>query len=215
MSSQAARTEGRSPYWGVPVARAIPALVVGMFLAFSLNHSAQVGLFVFGAYAVVSGVLVLLLSPRYVAVRVTRRLFVAQGIVGVVVGVLALVFNQGGVPYFLYLVTLFAALTGFLELYAGLRSRPRRTVVDRGSRDGAADERETDALASKDWLAVGGFTAVLALVFLVLPLDIVTAVGLFGGYAVILAIFLVIGGLSLRWGQHVDHTAPLNQETIS
>lgn len=213
MSSQAVR---RSPYWGVPVARAVPALVVGLFLAFSLNHSSQVGLFVFGMYAIVSGLLVALLSPRFVAVRLTRRLFVAQGVISVLVGALALVFNEGGVPYFLYLVTLFGALTGALEIYAGLRSRmPRESGSARDDAARGGDSRAVDAAAAKDWLAVGGFTAVLALVFLIIPLDIVTAVGLFGGYAVILAIFLVIGGLSLRWGPHVEHAAPLSQETTS
>ncbi|RFA23422.1 hypothetical protein [Subtercola boreus] len=214
MSNQAVPTDGRSPYWGVPVARAVPALIVGVFLAFSLNHSSQVGLFVFGSYAITAGLLVALLSARFVGVRVTRRLFVAQGVVGVVLGGLALVFNEGGVPYFLYTVTLFGALTGFLELYAGLRSRAAGATSASRVVDANAP-RVVDALAAKDWLAVGGFTAVLALVFLIIPLDIVTAVGLFGGYAVILAIFLLIGGFSLRWGHHVDHTAPLSQETIS
>lgn len=207
VSSQAVRADGRSPYWGVPVARAIPAFVVAAYLTFSANHSPQVGLFVFGSYAIVSGLIVTVLSVRFVAVRVTRSLFVAQGVIGIIVGVLAVVFNQGGIPYFLYLVTLFAALTGFLELYAGLRSRSGSTSDDA--------PRALDALAAKDWLAVGGFTAVLALVFLIIPLDIVTAVGLFGGYAVILALFLVIGGLSLRWGSHAKHITPLSQETTS
>jgi hypothetical protein len=40
---------------------------------------------------------------------------------------------------------------------------------------------------------------VLAIVFLLLPPDAVTAVGLLGGYLVILGVYLVIGGLSLKW----------------
>ena len=35
--------------------------------------------------------------------------------------------------------------------------------------------------------------------FLLLPPDSVTAVGLLGGYLVILGVYLVIGGFSLKW----------------
>ena len=55
------------------------------------------------------------------------------------------------------------------------------------------------ASAARDSIAVGGFTAVLAIVFLVFPLDAVTAVGLLGGYFVIVGVYFVIGGFSLKW----------------
>lgn len=195
---------GRSPYWGVPVARAIPAFVVAAYLTFTENHSPQVGLFVFGAYAVIESLFVAVLSARFVTGRVTRRMFVAQGVVGFIIGVVALVFNAGGTPFFLYTVTLFAALTGFLELYSGVRARSSR-----------ASDSAIDKLAAKDWIAAGAFTALLALVFLIIPLDVVTAVGLFGAYAVMLGIYLVIGGLSLRWGPTPATPASLSQETTS
>ena len=46
---------------------------------------------------------------------------------------------------------------------------------------------------------MGAFTALLALVYLVLPLDPVSAVGVLGGYFVIVGVYLVIGGFSLKW----------------
>ncbi|MEF2976360.1 hypothetical protein [Subtercola sp. YIM 133946] len=226
MSVEQGPLEGRSPYWGAPIARAIPAFVVAAYLTFTENHSSQVGLFVFGAYAVVASVFVAALSARYVEVPATRRLFIAQGVIGFVFGVVALVFNSGGTPFFLYIVTLFAALTGILELYCGLRSRSARASVaagaalraDAGRQDAGrrgADRVAVDRLAAKDWIAVGAFTALLALVFLIIPLDVVTAVGLFGGYAVIVGIYLVIGGLSLRWGASPAASTSLSQETTS
>jgi uncharacterized membrane protein HdeD (DUF308 family) len=153
---------------------------------------------------VVVSIFVAVLSARYVAGRVTRRLFIAQGVIGFVLGVVAFIFNAGGIPFFLYIVTLFAALTGFLELYSGLRSRSSKAA------DAAADR-----LPAKDWIAAGAFTALLALVFLIIPLDVVTAVGLFGGYAVMLGIYLVIGGFSLRWGPSPASSTSLSQETTS
>ena len=89
-------------------------------------------------------------------------------------------------------------------MYSGLRSRSLRAV------DAASDRP-----AAKDWIAVGDFTALLALVFLIIPLDVVTAVGLFGGYAVMVGIYLVIGGLSLRWGPSPAAPTSLSQETTS
>ena len=214
MNVEPQHTEGRSPYWGVPIARAIPAFVVAAYLTFTENHSSQVGLFVFGSYAVVASIFVALLSARYVTDRVTRRMFVAQGFIGLVLGLLALVFNGGGIPFFLYIVTVFGALTGFLELYSGLRTRWRANTAAATARPGSADA-VADRLAAKDWIAAGAFTALLALVFLVVPLDIVTAVGLFGGYAVMLGIYLVIAGLSLRWGSSPASSTSLSQETTS
>ncbi|MCU1478999.1 MAG: hypothetical protein JWQ64_3692 [Subtercola sp.] len=204
MNVEPQQTEGRSPYWGVPIARAIPAFVVAAYLTFTENHSSQIGLFVFGSYAVVVSIFVAVLSARYVAGRVTRRLFIAQGVIGFVLGVVAFIFNAGGTPFFLYIVTLFAALTGFLELYSGLRSRSSK-----------ASDAAPDRLPAKEWIAVGAFTALLALVFLIIPLDVVTAVGLFGGYAVMLGIYLVIGGFSLRWGPSPASSTSLSQETTS
>lgn len=173
-----------SGYWAVPVARAVVALVAAGVVTFTANHSATFGLVVFGAYAILEGLLVGILSLRTVADRTVRRLFVAQGVIGLIAGVLALALSSSGLGLFLYLVSVWAALTGFLELYCGLRSR---------SKDAAA----------RDWIIVGAFTAVLAIVFLLIPSDSVLAVGLFGAYAVIVGVYLAIGGFSLKWaGQH-------------
>jgi uncharacterized membrane protein HdeD (DUF308 family) len=77
-------------------------------------------------------------------------------------------------------VAVWAAVTGILELLAGLRLRGRTA-------------------AARDWIAAGALTALLALVFVLLPLDPVTAVGLLGAYLVVLGVLLLIGGFSLKW----------------
>ena len=181
-------TQKSSGYWTVPVARAVVALVAAAVVTFSANHSATFGLLVFGAYAAVEGLLVGILSLRTVADRTVRRLFVLHGVVGVIAGVLALALSGSGLGLFLYLVSVWAALTGFIELYCGVRGR---------SKDPSA----------RDWMIVGGFTAVLAIVFLLIPSDSVLAVGLFGAYAVIVGVYLGIGGFSLKWAaQHASAT---------
>ncbi len=180
-------TASRSPYWGVPVARAIPALIVGLVLTFMPNHSSQIGLFAFGAFSLVSGVLIAGLSLRTMPRSTSRSLFVLQGMVMLVAGVLALALNSFPLAFLFYLVSVSSAIAAMLELYSGIRSR--------GSNPSA-----------KDWIVVGAATGVLALVFLLLPLTAVVAVGLLGAYGVMLGMFLLIAGLSLRWGTTTNPT---------
>lgn len=170
----------RTQYWVVPVIRGLLAAVAAVVITFSPNHSPEFGSLVFGVWAVVSGLVVGALSLRLVTARGIRSLFAINAVVTVVAGLLALTVPGGGLPFLLYLVSVWAAVTGFVELFAGLRARG--TVA-----------------AARDWIAVGGLTALLAIVFLLLPPDAVTAVGLLGGYLVIVGVYLIIGGFSLKW----------------
>ena len=169
-----------SRYWVVPAVRAVIALIAAVVVTFTQGaHTPVFGLVVFGCFAIADGiataVLTFVLGPR----SLTRTLFVIQGAIGVVAGVLALTLASSGLGLFLYLVTVWGALTGFLELYSGLRDRGR------------------DA-AARDWLVTGALTAVLALVLLLVPADALLAVGLFGAWAVIVGVFQGIGAVSLR-----------------
>lgn len=160
--------------------RAVLALIPAAVITFNSDHSPAFGLVVFGAFAVVNGILLSALSWRTLADSRARTLFLVQGIVGVVLGALALIFNGGGLGYFLYLVSVWAAVTGFLELYSGTRARGK-------------------SASARDWMSMGALTAILALVFLILPPHAVVSVGLLGAYFVILGVYLVIAALSLKW----------------
>ncbi|HEY5222536.1 MAG TPA: DUF308 domain-containing protein [Microbacteriaceae bacterium] len=172
----------RDRYWLVPLGRAIAALIVGAVITFNANHSAVTGLTVFGAFALVSGVITGA-GALALADRVVRPLFLAQGIFGVVAGAVALALglSGAGLGVLLFVVSVWSALTGFSELYCGLRVRGK-------------------LVAGRDWLVIGVLTAVLAIVFLLIPADAVLAVGLFGAYAVVIGVYLAIGAFSLKWG---------------
>jgi uncharacterized membrane protein HdeD (DUF308 family) len=167
--------------------------VAGIVITFNGNHSPRLGFVVLGVFAIVTGVLVAVLSWRMLADRVVRPLFVVLGAIGLLAGILALSLQATGLGMYLYLVSVWAALTGFIELYCGIRTRSKGGV------------------ASRDWIAVGVLTAALALVFLLIPPDAVLAVGLFGAYAVVLGVYLGIGGFSLKWG--TQHPAAEQQTT--
>ena len=167
-------------YWVVPVVRAVIALIVAAAITFTRDsHTSEFGLIVFGIFAVVEGAAVGLLSLRTVADPFTRIVFVVQGAIGLLAGLLALTLATSGLGLYLFLVSVWAALTGFLELYSGLRNR---------SKDAAA----------RDWLVIGALTAILAVVFLLIPSDAVLAIGLFGAWAVISGVFQAISGASLK-----------------
>lgn len=185
-NAQAASANGRryrgERYWTVPIARAAIAVVPAAVITFNRDHSAAFGLLTFGAFALASGILLAVLSTLTLADVRARRLFLLQGIVGIVAGALALAFHAGGLGFFLYLVSVWGAVTGFLELYSGSRVRGRLSVA-------------------KDWMLVGALTAALALLFLLLPPNAVVSVGLLGAYLAVLGMYLVIAGLSLKWAK--------------
>ena len=184
-------------YWSVAVGRALIAVIPAAIITFNRDHSAQLGLIVFGAFALASGLLLVLAGPRSLTVTTDRNLFLIHGIASMIAGALALGFHASGHGFFLFVVSVWGAVTGFLEIYAGIRVRKR-------------------AVPAKDWLFTGIGTAILALLLLLLPPNPVVSVGLFGAYLVFLAVFLPIAGLSLKWDPTRErrstpaNTAPTN-----
>lgn len=178
-SDSAAAIQVSNSYWLVPVLRAVPALAVGLIITFTEDHSARVGLIAFGAFALTSGLITIVGSLRLLLDRVLRGVFLAQGAIAAAAGIAAISLWATGIGVLLLIVTLFTALTGVLELYAGLRSR--------------------GITPARDWFTVGGYTAIAAVVFVLIPSDSVLATGLIGVYGMILGVFLVIAGLSLKW----------------
>ena len=199
----------RAAYWPIPVARAIPAAVVAIVITFSADHSATLGLLAFGGFAIASGAVIAVLAWRRMAGSGVRAYLVAQGLVSIALGGLALALPRG-VPSLFLVVTVWAALTGALELYSGLRARRQH-------------------VASGDLLTVGAITAAAAIVFVLIPPEFaqqftgpdgvermldsaVVAVGLLGAYAAIIAVFLVIAGLSAKWG--TQKAAPAASDAV-
>lgn len=195
----------RAAYWPLPLARALPAAVLAVVITFSADHSATLGLTAFGVFAIVTGIVVAALASLRLPVG-TRAIFVTHGVVSAVLGTLALALHSGGVTSLFLVVSVWAAITGALEIYSGLRARRRH-------------------VASADWTTTGVLTAVLALVFVLIPPEFaqsftgpdgvarvldsaVVAVGLLGAYAAIIAVYLVIAGFSAKWGTQKATPAP-------
>ncbi|WP_411722299.1 hypothetical protein [Mycetocola sp.] len=204
--------QSRSRYWLVPIARAAVAAVAAVVITFSQNHSATLGLTVFGAFAVLTALAIFAGSGSLKADRVAQHTFVAQAVLTLAAGAVALAFAaSASLPAFFAIVLIWALLTGALELYNGFRLRGRSPLA-------------------RDWTAIGLVTVLLAVAFLVVPQGLdqqftgpdgversltasIVAVGVYGAYAAIVAVLLVIGGFSLKWG--TDPSGRVAPETES
>ncbi|WP_420366250.1 DUF308 domain-containing protein [Curtobacterium sp. L3-7] len=207
MSDSVADAHQRARYWPIPILRAVPAAIVAIVITFSSNHAAGYGLLLFGAFAVVEGVVLGVGSlTRLRDDDRSRRTAVAQAVVTVLAGVAGIACNGLGLPAFITIVVAFAVLTGALELTQGIRAR------------------RTSPFA-RDWMTIGGLTLLLAIGFLVTPPDYsqqlggieqvsgvldasIVLVGLLGAYLAITAVFHAIAGLSHKWGTTAPAASP-------
>jgi uncharacterized membrane protein HdeD (DUF308 family) len=200
-------SESLVPAWVVPALRAVAALIVGFAITFTPAHSATFGLVTFGLYAVVAGAILLAGSVGGRSDRSSRGLFITQGVVTVLAGVAALVLPEGGVHYFVFVVSAWAIVTGAVELVSGIRARTRLP-------------------AARDWMILGGLTLLLAVGFLIVPPDYtqtlggieqikgqlsasVVLVGMFGAWAIVVGVLLGISAVSVRGvraGSSIDRT---------
>ncbi|MCP2031265.1 uncharacterized membrane protein HdeD (DUF308 family) [Okibacterium sp. HSC-33S16] len=194
--------ESTSRYWLFQVLRAVPAAIAAAVITFNSDHSASLGLTVFGGFAIFTGLLTLGLVPRALASdRGARLNFLISGVVSVLAGIVGLIFANAGtaaVPALFTTVIAWALITGALELYSGFRVRGRSPFA-------------------RDWMTLGGATVLLAVAYLVVPPELnqqfegpdgvarsltssIVTVGIFGAYAAIVAVLSLIGGFSLKWG---------------
>jgi uncharacterized membrane protein HdeD (DUF308 family) len=176
------------------VLRAIPAAAVALAITFSANHSAALGFLALGSFGALTGVVVVAAALRSVY---PRGAFLLQGSLLIIGGVIAFIAAPAGLPVLLFLTSALFGATGIIELVTGLRARGR-------------------AAAARDWIFVGAASALFAIAVLLIPADYsqaisipdkvippltasVILVGMLGAYAAIVAVYLVIAGLSLKW----------------
>lgn len=190
-------------YWAILLARAIPAALVGLAITFSADHSVRVGWIALAFFALSTGILVTLGATRMLTGTPKTRL-TQQGLVLALGGAVAAAGAATSYPVgtLVLALALIFALSGVLELIAGLRSRGTTPVA-------------------RDWIFLGAASIVFGLAVLLVPIDLsqpitvpgenvpnltasVVVVGALGAYAAIVAVYLVIAGLSLKWAKHPE-----------
>lgn len=184
------------PAWTIQLARGILALGLGLTIALTLAHTPLFGLLTFGAFAVLSGSVLLVGATRSAYGAPVSGTVLAQGIVTIAAGVAGLVVPVATVWFLGLLVGAWALVAGLLEVIGGLRARGRSPL-------------------SRDWVIAGALTAALGVVALVLPADIVQTfsgergqsgtltssvilIGVVGAWAVLIGVLQSISAVSVR-----------------
>lgn len=189
------------------LARAAFAALAAVMVTFSSDHSAALGLAVFSGFALATG-LVFALSAWLVFPRDERMVPVLLASVSIIAGLVSSVGAWRTTGVFFAVVVAWALVSGLIELLGALRDRKAGRTA--GARDG---------------VLIGILGLVLAAVLLLTPMQyaldyditgagsftltgITIAVGLFGGYAAVVAVFLAIAGFSPRRPEPVPAVSP-------
>ncbi|HEX5857756.1 MAG TPA: acyl-CoA synthetase [Microbacterium sp.] len=203
----------------VQLLRAAFAAIAAVMITFSPDHSAAVGLSVFSGFAIATG-LVWALAAWLVHPAGSRWLPITMAALNIVAGMAGGIVTLRSTALFFVVVIAWALATGLVEAIAGWRSLRRiRALGAAATEDDAAapaDARPDAARAARDGLTVGVFGVLLGIGLLLVPggyvLDyyipdagqtftltgIAIAVGVFGAYAAIVAVYLAIAGFSPR-----------------
>jgi uncharacterized membrane protein HdeD (DUF308 family) len=188
--------DGRG-YWAVLLVRGILAAVLALVITFSPDHNPVFGLAVYGAFALLQGLLLATTASRSALTQTGAALTLACGVVGVATGVLAgalLVVSTGAAADALVpAIAVSAAASGVLELLLG----SRRTDV---------------GAQARDRILLGVATLVLAAAVLVTAGNPVVTVGLVGAYGAVVGVYLIIAALSLLWSGPSGASAPDAEE---
>jgi hypothetical protein len=198
----------------VQLLRAGFAALAAVMITFSPDHSASVGLSVFSGFAIATG-LVWGVAAWLVYAPGSRWFPITMGGLSIVAGMVGGIIPLRSPSLFFIVVIVWALTTGIVEAVAGWRALRRDGLAAGGQLD-AAEQPLASRAAARDALTVGILTIVLGLGLLVVPgqfaLDyyipdagqtftltgIAIAVGIFGGYAAIVAVYLAIAGFSPR-----------------
>jgi uncharacterized membrane protein HdeD (DUF308 family) len=167
--------------WILPGGRAVLALALGLVITFNADHSAPLGLVVFGVFALATAALIGVASWRSPTHSTSRGAFIAQAAVTLVAGIAALVLPGGGVHYLVLVISGWAIIAGALELISGVRARGR-------------------AAWASDSIITGALTVLLGIVVLVVPPDFAVRFEGEKGVEGMLTSSIVIVGVLGFWG---------------
>ena len=157
-------------------ARAAISFGVGIFITFNQSHSAATGLFalaIFGiGYAALNGIGSAVWGKGLFSLE-NFPLTLAAMIIGLAALLVPATDPEASALVFVYLVTGWGLIAGAFEMYLARRS-------------GFATRLGKDSLIS------ASLSLLVGLLFLAVPLDIISAVGFFGAYLVLSAVHLGI-----------------------
>lgn len=178
-----------SRYWWVVALRGAVAILFGILTLFYPGLALATLVTLFGFYALVDGI-----SMAVMAVQSRKQknwwLQLVEGFVGVIAGILTIAYPGVTALILLYIIAVWAFMTGIFEVWAALHLRKEIT--------------------GELWLGIAGILSVLFALFLVLrPGEGALAVAsIIGIYAIVFGVMLVLLALRVRSFGQTPHAPP-------
>jgi uncharacterized membrane protein HdeD (DUF308 family) len=167
-------------YWWIVLLRGIIAILFGIVVIALPGVALLVAASFFAAYALIDGIIVVVVAFQERNVASNWWILLIEGLIGVVVGVLAFIFPGRTLIVLIYLIAIWAILTGIAEL--GGAFMMGRSI-------------------GQEWmLIIGGIISIiLGILFFVDPINaLYTIVLIVGIYAIIFGILLIIRAIRFR-----------------
>ena len=164
--------------WWVVVVRGVAAVVFGLVALIWPGVTTVALAFVFGAFALVDGIALGVAAFR--AAPGSRLALVIQSVLGILLGVAALIWPTVAVVALVFVIGAWAIVTGVAEIITAVRLRAQMT---------------------SEWLLIfaGALSVIFGLLLWLWPgLGALAMVAVVGVYAIVFGIALVIAGLRLR-----------------
>jgi uncharacterized membrane protein HdeD (DUF308 family) len=162
------------------IGRGVLAILFGFLVWVWPGLTLLVFTFMFGIFAIAGGVFALLSAMRAADRRERWWLLAASGVVSIIIGILAFVWPVHAAIVVLYLIAIWAIVTGVLEIVAAFRSREA---------------------ASQEWLLIlgGVISIVLGALLLAFPgRGLLALVWLIGLWAVVYGILEIVHAFTGR-----------------
>ena len=167
-------------WWWTLILRGLLAIAFGVlaFFAPGLGIAVLVGLF--AAWALIDGATNLVAGIRSRGRDRSWWLAILEGIVGIVAGVIALLFPVYAAEALVLIIGVWAIITGTFEIVAAIRLR--------------------EQITGELWMGLAGLASILygVVLFLFPGVGVLSLVWLIGGFAIVFGVFLVALGWRLR-----------------
>jgi uncharacterized membrane protein HdeD (DUF308 family) len=167
-------------WWWTFILRGVLAIVFGIlaFFAPGLGIAVLVGLF--AAWALIDGATNLVAGFRSRGRDRSWWLAILEGIVGIIAGVIALLFPVYAAEALVLIIGVWAIITGVFEIVAAIRLR--------------------EQISGELWMGLAGVASILygVVLFLFPGAGVLSLVWLIGGFAIVFGVFLVALGWRLR-----------------
>lgn len=169
-------------WWTVALRGAI-AIIFGLLALFWPGITLTALVFIFGAFVLVSGVLLVIAAFRDGLTHAHGWLLLLEGIIGIAIGIMVFVWPAITALVLLYLIAAWAVITGVLEIIAAIQVRKE---------------------IQNEWLlAIAGIASVLfGILLIVWPIAGALAIlWIIAAYAIVFGVLLLILAFRLRsWG---------------